>query len=379
MAARPRTHKVNIPNLYCKFDRRTSKVYWQYRHPITGKFIGFGTDGDTAREAAMAANAMITEQQSKQINFLIDMTVKNATNKDAGIRVSDWVEKYLALQSERVEHGEIKKSTFRVKKICVLVLSKKLPNVRLKNVDTKSLAAIMDEYKAEGKTRTAQMLRSHWSDLFKEAQHSGEVEPGFNPAMATRMPRSKVTRARLSLLEWKEVYKAAGSLQPYFQNAMLLALITGQRRGDICNMKFSDVWDGYLHITQQKTGSRLALPLTLFLPDINMSLGDVIKRCRDQVLSKYLLHHNRGQGSAAAGDRIEDKSLSRSFKEARDLAGIKFDKDSTPPSFHEQRSLAERLYSAHGIDTQTLLGHKSASMTEKYHDDRGADWITLAV
>lgn len=48
MAARPRDHKVNIPNLYCKLDKRNSKTYWQYRPPLTGQFIGFGTDQDAA-------------------------------------------------------------------------------------------------------------------------------------------------------------------------------------------------------------------------------------------------------------------------------------------------------------------------------------------
>ena len=71
--------------------------------------------------------------------------------------------------------------------------------------------------------------------------------------------------------------------------------------------------------------------------------------------------------------------ITRMFMEARNRCGLNLIEGTTPPTFHEQRSLAERLYSAHGIHTQTLLGHKNASMTEKYHDDRGADWITLAV
>ncbi|EPV3168349.1 phage integrase Arm DNA-binding domain-containing protein, partial [Escherichia coli] len=29
MAASPRSHKISIPNLYCKLDKRTGKVYWQ--------------------------------------------------------------------------------------------------------------------------------------------------------------------------------------------------------------------------------------------------------------------------------------------------------------------------------------------------------------
>ncbi|WP_366543651.1 phage integrase Arm DNA-binding domain-containing protein, partial [Salmonella enterica] len=38
MAARPRSHKISIPNLYCKLDKRTGKIYWQYKHPVSGRF-----------------------------------------------------------------------------------------------------------------------------------------------------------------------------------------------------------------------------------------------------------------------------------------------------------------------------------------------------
>lgn len=42
----------------------------------------------------------------------------------------------------------------------------------------------------------------------------------------------------------------------------------------------------------------------------------------------------------------------------------------TPASFHEQRSLAVRLYVAQNIDTQKLLGHKSSTHTANYQDDK---------
>jgi hypothetical protein len=40
------------------------------------------------------------------------------------------------------------------------------------------------------------------------------------------------------------------------------------------------------------------------------------------------------------------------FSKARDKAEINWG-DGTPATFHEQRSLAERLYEAQGIDTKT--------------------------
>ncbi|ADU71510.1 phage integrase Arm DNA-binding domain-containing protein [Pantoea sp. At-9b] len=380
MAARPRRHNVTIPNLYCKLDKRTSKVYWQYRHPVTNQFIGFGTDEDAAKEAAIEANRIISQQQTKQITILVDMALKKEAKLTTGMRLFSWIEIYEKICNERIESGEIAKSTGKALVKSAKILEKRLPNVRLRNIDTKALASIIDEYKSEGKNRMAQFLRANWIDMFKEAQHSGEVDQGYNPALATRKVHAKVKRARLSFDEWQKIYEAAkNTLAPAASNSMLLALITGQRRTDIAKMKFSDVWDDHLHIEQSKTGAKIALPLSLRCNALGMSLGEAIAICRDRVLSPYMIHHVRNNRGKKPGDPIWEDSLSRYFSEARISAGVNPDKDQTPPSFHEQRSLSERLYRAQGINTQLLLGHKSIAMTDKYNDDRGADWKKLAL
>lgn len=66
------------------------------------------------------------------------------------------------------------------------------------------------------------------------------------------------------------------------------------------------------------------------------------------------------------------------FSKARDKAEINWG-DGSPATFHEQRSLAERLYEAQGIDTLKLLGHKSPNQAARYHDDRGKEWTTIVV
>ncbi len=43
MAARPRKNNVKIPNLYPLYSRKVNKIYWRYKHPITGKFHSLGT------------------------------------------------------------------------------------------------------------------------------------------------------------------------------------------------------------------------------------------------------------------------------------------------------------------------------------------------
>lgn len=46
-------------------------------------------------------------------------------------------------------------------------------------------------------------------------------------------------------------------------------------------------------------------------------------------------------------------------------------------TFHEQRSLSERLYRKQGIDTQALLGHTTRLQTDRYNNTRGKEWVTI--
>ncbi|HDR2726455.1 TPA: phage integrase Arm DNA-binding domain-containing protein [Enterobacter roggenkampii] len=377
MAARPRTHKISIPNLYCKLDKRTGKVYWQYKHPTTGRFHSLGTDEAEAKQVANEANTIIAEQRTRQILSVNDRLAR-MKGKRTDITVTEWIDKYIVIQEERLKNNELRPNSFRQKNKPLRLFREHCGMRYLKDIETIDIAEITDAIKNDGFSRMAQVVRIVLVDVFKEAQHAGYVPPGYNPAMATKQPRHKVTRQRLSLEEWKSIYEAAETMQPYLQCGMLLALVTGQRLGDICRMKFSDIWDDMLHIEQEKTGSRLALPLDLKCDALGLTLRDVVSKCRDAVISKYLVHFRHSTSQATRGDSVSSSSLTTSFKKARNKCGIEWEKG-TAPTFHEQRSLSERLYEVQGVDTQKLLGHKSPQQTAKYHDDRGKDWTVIAV
>ncbi|HIE0263645.1 TPA: integrase, partial [Proteus mirabilis] len=149
--------------------------------------------------------------------------------------------------------GDIKPNTYKQKRKPVDLMRQTLSMKPLPAVDARDIAEILDEYKSNGQHRMAQVIRSVLIDVFKEAQHAGEVPPGYNPALATKQPKRKVTRQRLNFDEWKKIFEIADKQHRYMGNAMLLALITGQRLGDISAMKFSDIWDDHLHIIQEKT------------------------------------------------------------------------------------------------------------------------------
>lgn len=377
MAARPRTHNITVPNLYRKLDKRNGKVYWQYKHPLTGIFHSLGTDAEEAALVASQANTIIAEQQTKQILSINDR-LSNIKNKKIGISVTNWIDKYLEIQKERVDLGELKLNSYKQKIKPLNLFKQHCGLFSLQDITTLEIAKIIDSVKALGHDRMAQVVRMVLIDVFKEAQHAGHVPPGYNPALATKQPRNKVKRERLTFEEWRIIYVQAENHPPYLQYGMLLALVTGQRIGDIVKMKFSDVWDDMLHIEQEKTGSKLAIPLSIKCDAIDMTLRQVIAKCRDAVVSKYMVHYRHTTSQAKRGEQVTASTLTTTFKKARDKCGITWEKG-TAPTFHEQRSLSERLYREQGLDTKRLLGHKSQKMTDKYNDDRGKDWQIIAV
>ncbi|MFV9258114.1 phage integrase Arm DNA-binding domain-containing protein [Citrobacter freundii] len=375
MAARPCKNNVSVPNLYPLYSRKVNKVYWRYKHPVTGKFHALGTNEAEAIAIATEANTRLAEQRTRQILAISD---RIATSKGKAITTSTWLDRYQAIQDDRLKSGDIRLNTHKQKAKPVSLLRERTGMKLISAVDVRDIAQLLDEYIAAGQPRMAQVVRSVLIDVFKEAQHYGEVPPGYNPALATKQPRRKITRQRLSLEEWKKIFDIADASHRYMGNAMLLALVTGQRLGDISRMKFSDIWDDHLHVVQEKTGSKIAIPLSLRLNAINLSLRDVVARCRDYAVSPYLVHFFRSTSQAERGAQVKSNTLTMNFSKARDLAGIDWG-DGSPATFHEQRSLSERLYKEQGLDTQKLLGHKTQQQTDRYHDDRGKGWSKVAL
>ena len=375
MAARPRKNNVSVPNLYPLYSRKVNKVYWRYKHPVTGKFHSLGTNEAEAIAIATEANTRLAEQRTRQILAISD---RIATSKGKAITTSTWLDRYQAIQDDRLKSGDIRLNTYKQKAKPVSLLRERAGMKLISSVDVRDIAQLLDEYIAAGQPRMAQVVRSVLIDVFKEAQHYGEVPPGYNPALATKQPKRKITRQRLSLEEWQKIFDIADATHRYMGNAMLLALVTGQRLGDISKMKFSDIWEDHLHVIQEKTGSKIAIPLSLRLNAINWSLRDVIARCRDYAVSPYLVHFFRSTSQAERGAQVKSNTLTMNFSKARDLAGIDWG-DGSPATFHEQRSLSERLYKEQGIDTRKLLGHKTQQQTDRYHDDRGKGWSKVAL
>lgn len=261
------------------------------------------------------------------------------------------------------------KKTIANKNSLMRVLNSKLGKKNISKITTLELAAIIKEYVNRDTRSAAKSMYHLMCEIFREAYFNGWVKT--DPTVPLRCPKAPTKRSRITLDELNKILDCAKkSDQQYIYQASILALVTGQRRSDIAKIKRSHIKHGFLFVRQAKTGAKIAIPIKLHCDGLGMSLEYVIKHiCTGQ---KYLIENE--------GEPVKLYLLSKYFSFIRDK--VFFDASywvGTPPTFHEIRSLSERLYRSQGVDTRNLLGHKSQKMTDKYNDSRGREWRFLKI
>ncbi|WP_254607878.1 tyrosine-type recombinase/integrase [Burkholderia aenigmatica] len=244
------------------------------------------------------------------------------------------------------------------------------------DLTTKHIADFLEPLIEQGKKRWANAIRNRLIAVCKRGAALGWMKD--NPAVNTERVKSKTKRRRLTLEEFQAIFEKAPEVADWLQNAMLLALVSGQDRSTVARWERSFVKEDVAHLQRSKTSIRMEIPTMIRLEAIGMSLADVIARCETTgVVSKYLIHHRKGNGRAPRGSHVKLGSISNAFAAARTLAGIDGD---NAPTFHEIRSLAKRLYDAQGnVDTKALLGHTTDEMSEMYANSRGLAPLKVTV
>jgi integrase len=342
--------------------------YFYYKNPQTKKQMGLGRDRARAFQEARKANAALaTREPSSIVDWVLGKT---------DYTLEAWLPVYKQLWAAEANPAENTLINYAVywRRIEKADFAKQ----RVAEIETDTIARYLKAYREAHGATAATMMRARLKDIFRWAETEGLIKKGCSPVEATRTPKVVVARERMSLEQFLAI-REAGPI--WLRNAMNIALLTGQRREDILGMKFSDWRDGRLHVAQGKSGgkTRLALDGGIRLEKIGMSIADVVKSCRDSVASHFLVHHVRHTGKVKPGHKVEGKGLGKAFISAREAAGIKPSEGRTPVTFHEIRSLAERLYrEEQGAEfAQMILGHKNAATTAKYDDLRG-EWKIVA-
>lgn len=141
------------------------------------------------------------------------------------------------------------------------------------------------------------------------------------------------------------------------QDLIDIAYLTGQRPIDVVNISRSQIIDGVLHITQQKTKERVRIAIV-------GKLKEVINRRMENQGATYLFQNKRGR-------KLTRHILTQWFVELRKkamLANPEFADDIASVQFRDLRAKAgtDKFLSSDTETAQKQLGHTSPQMTKRY-------------
>jgi integrase len=166
------------------------------------------------------------------------------------------------------------------------------------------------------------------------------------------IPRHKESK-RGRLIEWTEYDAIRANGSPRLQCVMDLLATTGQRPVDVLSIRRSDMTEEGIHFKQGKTGAKL---LVQWKPDMRAAV-DRAKSLQGNTATLTLFRTRYGGQPAY-------KTVYDEWRRACVLAGIE-DAD-----LRDLRALAGTEAKRQGKNPTALLGHKSATMTERYLRDR---------
>lgn len=318
------------PNLYIR------KGIYYYRDIRDNKEYSLGKNKSLAVTEAIQANIAIFKPKVSLIDRINNIKI---------VTLHEWLDSYYEIINKR----GLSANSIRDYKSKISIIKTNLDDIDIKEITTKSISDLINNYP---KLAMAKKLRATLLDAFNEAIASGLINS--NPVVVTKAPKTKVQRARLTLEQFNIALNAATDKYKYL---FLLAVLTGQRIGDLVTIKWSDINNGKIYIEQSKTGAKIAIPLDLKLNAIDCSINDVL---------------NKIPHSTEKISNVSEVVLRNNFSKCLPACDNK-------PTFHEIRSLSARLYEDEkGVEfVKKLLGHKSMVMTDKYLDNRSNDYIEL--
>lgn len=220
--------------------------------------------------------------------------------------------------------------------------------MRPEHIKPKHVYAYMDARGAKAKTR-ANREKSLLSSIFSYLIRWGVVED--NPCKNVKGFQEKARNRYVEDWEYEAVLSLAS---PVLRAAMEIAATTGMRQGDILKLKYTDLTENGVPVTQNKTGKKQIFEWT---PALKEAIQSAKQHPRHADSLIYIIANERGQQYTSEGFKCNWQRLMNKALETG-VINERF-------TFHDLRAKAG---SDAEDNAQKLSGHASATTTKRVYE-----------
>lgn len=337
---RPRDPKNrDLPiNMYRRERKRKNGKVWvaYYYRDSSGKDISLGSDLSIARLRWAELEAKDTPQDLKTLGAIFDRYERD-------------IIPYKAERTQKDNAAELRQ------------LRAVFNDAPIEAITPAMIAQYRDARSAKTRANREIALLSH---VFNMAREWGLCDQ-TNPCAGIRKNKEKPRDFYANDQVWSAVYaKACHELR----DAMDLALLTGQRPADVLAMRYADISDGFLLVTQEKTSRKLRIQVES--NGILNSLGLLIERIKagNAELTSPFMIVNR------SGKKVSWAMLRNRWDDARSTAAAQADLEGDPKLAVQIRQFQFRDIRPKAAseirdlsDASALLGHSKEEITERVY------------
>jgi integrase len=174
----------------------------------------------------------------------------------------DSIEVLIRAYKQSPEWNALSKST-KTTRECYIRELLEIGHIRVKDVTRRLLLEIRDAIAAKRGNGAADNFKQAASVLFKWAVDRNWIE--HSPVLQVK----KLSSGHLPAWTAEQAVAALSGLRENLRRVVVLGLYTGQRRGDLCAVKWSDYDGEAIRFVQHKTGADIAVRVT---PDLKAEL-----------------------------------------------------------------------------------------------------------
>lgn len=330
----------DLPYTYCSRKKLKSGIreYWRFRRDG----IDAPLPGDPRRDpAAMRKYADLVEQAERRAE----------TSAEPARHTFEWLARqYLA----SAEFAQLKPAT--QDDYIGTIEDRLIPALgpeRFDCIGRSAIKLVRDAVLAEGLApRTANKVKQVASLLYSWAEEEELLPEGF-PNPGKRLKKLKASGKPIEIWSDEEIALFLGACEPAMRTAVLLALHTGQRAGDLVAMKWADYQGTMIRVRQNKTGEPLTIPCH---PALRAHLDAIRTRFGGKII--------RGEGGRETNANALASAIYRAVRKVEGMP---------PRSLHGLRYAAAGRLEAAGcsvVEISAIVGHRTYQMAMKYARQR---------